>query len=245
MIYALWGTIVVVLAAALWVALGRMNVPRDSTRETEGGQELAVTYRSTCGWFPFGILRGRLVRRVQKLQPRGILLDAGCGPGQLSSVVARVNPDLTVAGLDIDPDMLALARRDRMKIGIDVDYCLGDVQRLPFADGSIDFVLTSLSLHHWSEPADAFKEFQRVLKPGGGFMVYDLIRDCPRWCYWGMVIGQFLVAPAILKETGGAVGSFYAAYTRAEIMAMMGEAELDCELHSEAGWVYVWGKKAA
>jgi ubiquinone/menaquinone biosynthesis C-methylase UbiE len=225
------------------VAFGRMNVRRDPARETEGGVKLAVAYRRTCGWVPFNVLRGRLVRRVRRLAPSGLLLDAGCGPGQLSAGVARAVPGLKVIGLDIDPDMVALARRDKLKSGLAIEYCVGDVHRLPFPDGSIDFVLTSLSMHHWSEPGVALKEFRRVLRPGGQFMVYDIIRDCPRWCYWGIVIGQAVFAPRVLKETGGAVGSFYASYTRAEIKTMMETAGLGCRLRSEAAWVYVWGKQ--
>ncbi|HKD97163.1 MAG TPA: class I SAM-dependent methyltransferase, partial [Micromonosporaceae bacterium] len=50
---------------------------------------------------------------------------------------------------------------------------VGDVTDLPFADGSFDLVVSSLSLHHWDEPEAAVPELARVLRPGGRVCIYD------------------------------------------------------------------------
>ena len=49
----------------------------------------------------------------------------------------------------------------------------GDVVTLPFADGSVDLVVSTLSLHHWDDPAAGLDEIVRVLAPGGQAWIYD------------------------------------------------------------------------
>ena len=51
----------------------------------------------------------------------------------------------------------------------------GDVEKLPFADSTFDRVVTRYSAHHWPHPDAALREFARVLKPGGLFIVSDIV----------------------------------------------------------------------
>jgi len=46
-------------------------------------------------------------------------------------------------------------------------FVVGDAADLPFGDASVDLVVSTLSLHHWAEPADVFAEIARVLRTGG------------------------------------------------------------------------------
>ena len=50
---------------------------------------------------------------------------------------------------------------------------VGDVAALPFADNSVDLVVSTLSLHHWDDPAAGLNEIVRVLAPGGHAWIYD------------------------------------------------------------------------
>jgi ubiquinone/menaquinone biosynthesis C-methylase UbiE len=52
-------------------------------------------------------------------------------------------------------------------------FQVGDVAALPFADNSVDLVVSTLSLHHWDDPAAGFNEIVRVLGPGGQAWIYD------------------------------------------------------------------------
>lgn len=54
---------------------------------------------------------------------------------------------------------------------------MGDVAGLPLPDGALDWAVSSLSLHHWSDPDRALGEICRVLKPGGQMLLFDLRRD--------------------------------------------------------------------
>jgi malonyl-CoA O-methyltransferase len=92
------------------------------------------------------------------------LLDTGCGTGQaLAGLTARF-PQAQSIALDFSPAMLAQARTACATIPI-VPVC-ADIERLPFADASIDLYWSSLALQ-WCDPATALAEAARVLSPGG------------------------------------------------------------------------------
>ena len=55
-----------------------------------------------------------------------------------------------------------------------VRFVLADAAALPVADGSFDVAVSTLSLHHWSDPATVFTEIARVLRPGAVALIYDL-----------------------------------------------------------------------
>jgi ubiquinone/menaquinone biosynthesis C-methylase UbiE len=97
----------------------------------------------------------------------GKVLDLGCGSGIFTYLLSRRGLD--AAGLDISPKLLDLARKNYPAL----TFVEGDVEALPFADGSADGVLLSGVVHHLPEPARCAAEVFRVLKPGGRFMAFD------------------------------------------------------------------------
>lgn len=109
--------------------------------------------------------------------PGARVLEVGCGPGHLSIDLAR-NQGLNVTGLDLDPAMIERARwnaeRDARTTEPGPAFVLGDVAALPFDHASFDLVVSTLSMHHWSEPATGLAEIARVLRPGGRALIWDL-----------------------------------------------------------------------
>jgi SAM-dependent methyltransferase len=128
------------------------------------------------------ILLGPLFRGiaadVASVAPVGArVLEVGCGPGHLSLRLAR-DHGLDVTGLDLDPAMIERARanaeRARVAGRSRPSFIVGDVASLLFPDGSFDVVVSTLSLHHWADPALGLSEIGRVLRPSGRALVWDL-----------------------------------------------------------------------
>ena len=91
------------------------------------------------------------------------LLDAGCGPGNITADLAgRVSPG-RVLGIDASVDVIGAAARDYPGVAFET----GDVYQLNFPDGSWDVVHAHQLLQHVSDPVAALKEMRRVVKPGG------------------------------------------------------------------------------
>ncbi len=108
----------------------------------------------------------RLIERldVVRLKPSRIL-DAGCGTGYGTRALARRYRAAQVIGLDVATAMAARARRKAGWLARS-RFLSADAERLPFADASFDLVLSNLMLQ-WVDPAAAFAEFVRVLRPEG------------------------------------------------------------------------------
>jgi ubiquinone/menaquinone biosynthesis C-methylase UbiE len=116
----------------------------------------------------------RLALDVAKLAPeKASILDVGTGPGVLLMELAARRPDLRLTGVDLSADMVAAATRNLAPHNERASVRVGDVTRLPFEDGSFDLIVSSLSLHHWDDPAAARPELARVLRPGGQVVIYD------------------------------------------------------------------------
>ena len=92
-----------------------------------------------------------------------LALDVGCGPGALTGVlVDRLGPTAVAA---CDPSPPFVAECAARYPGVEVRA--GQAEALPFEDGSVDRALAQLVLHFVADPAQAAREFRRVLRPGG------------------------------------------------------------------------------
>jgi ubiquinone/menaquinone biosynthesis C-methylase UbiE len=103
------------------------------------------------------------------------VLEIGCGTGNLTTRVKRAHPAVEVTGSDPDPRTL---ERARCKAN-DIRFERGYAERLPYADGEFDRVLSSMMLHHVKEDAKtaAAEEIFRVLRPGGRLHLVDIGGD--------------------------------------------------------------------
>jgi len=102
------------------------------------------------------------------------VLDAGCGTGHTALTFAPHVAE--VIALDLAESMLAQGRKLANERGIaNIDFRRGDVERLPFADGSFDVITTRYSAHHWPHLLNALREFRRVLRPNGRLLIDDIV----------------------------------------------------------------------
>jgi len=99
---------------------------------------------------------------------KGICLDIGCGSGELEIALARIS-DLKIIGVDIDPSMIELAKKQVRAAGLSarISFVAADVHDLPFKDRFADLVVSRGSLIFWKDKVKALREIYRVLKPGG------------------------------------------------------------------------------
>lgn len=143
--------------------------------------------------------------------PIGRLIDIGTGTGRLLELLGpRVAEGI---GIDASRAMLALARTrlSRASLG----HCtvrLGDMYRLPLADGGFDLALLQMVLHHAEDPAGTLAEAARVLRPGGLLLVVELAqherseiasRFAHRWNGFSEPAMRELLATAGLEQEAG------------------------------------------
>jgi ubiquinone/menaquinone biosynthesis C-methylase UbiE len=124
--------------------------------------------------FPEEALKTALIAQAH-IQPGQNVLDMGCGTGTLTLLIKQTQPNAAVYGLDVDPQVLDIARRKAEQAGETIVLHQGRATCLPYPDGSFDRVFSSLMLHHLTrdDKRRALGEAFRVLKPGGELHVAD------------------------------------------------------------------------
>lgn len=105
------------------------------------------------------------------LQAGERVLDVACGTGVVARLAAdRVGPSGTVAGLDVNPGMLAVARVSTPS-GISINWYEASAEAMPLPDGSFDVVLCQMGLQFMSDKPAALREMRRVLDRAGRLYV--------------------------------------------------------------------------
>jgi len=96
----------------------------------------------------------------------GICLDLGSGPGLLSVALAEKS-DLSVIALDAEPAMARIAQETAAERTGRVAPVIGDVHCMPVRDNTASLIVSRGSIFFWEDRVQAFREIERVLRPGG------------------------------------------------------------------------------
>jgi len=116
----------------------------------------------------------RFFKRLLDLRPGSRCLEIGCGRGVgLGLISLRFQP-ARLDGLDIDPDMIRLARARAAGNKVKGVLTTADAQALPYRSGSLDGVFNFGIIHHLEDWKQGIQEIARVLRPGGRFYFEEI-----------------------------------------------------------------------
>lgn len=122
---------------------------------------------------PDVVQQRREVMAALALQPGERAVDLGCGPGLLAlQMLEQLGPRGGVEGIDLSPDMVALARQ-RCAAFANARFQAGDVTSLPYADAQFDAAVCTQVYEYVPQVDLALCELRRVLRPGGRAVVVD------------------------------------------------------------------------
>lgn len=142
----------------------------------------AEHYDPVVGWgfWGTGNLYRRMVQRRHGLRPGMQLLDVACGTG-LMAVAARevLGGDDTITCVEPSDGMLAVARQK-----LNARFIQSGAEAMPLESDSFDFLTVGYALRHFADLEATFREFHRVLKPGGKVLILEATRPSGRFGSW-------------------------------------------------------------
>lgn len=115
-----------------------------------------------------------LLHSDTRYRPGRLVLEAGCGVGAQTVILAANSPGASFVSVDVAPESLAEARLRVRDAGLaNVSFQPGDIFGLPFPAGHFDDVFVCFVLEHLADPAGALAALTRVVKPGGSITVIE------------------------------------------------------------------------
>jgi ubiquinone/menaquinone biosynthesis C-methylase UbiE len=162
------------------MSLSRDDREQQNAQRKRAWRKQADSYDRLIGWWERRMF-GEDNRPWACSRAEGKVLEVAVGTGLN---LPFYDAGLSIVGIDLSPDMLAIARQRAVDAGRDVDLREGDAHDLAFDDGSFDTVVCTFSLCNIPDTDRALAEMHRVLRPGGTLILVDHIRSSVRPILW-------------------------------------------------------------
>lgn len=239
--------LVCIILVILIFSLPRKRNERIVSIEAIDDPEVAKAFEKMTNFFPFKILRRRIISELKHYDLHGLLVDVGCGSGNLVVQIANEFNDLELIAMDLSKEILNLAKIRATKAHLDekIKFKIGSVEKIPLDDKSVDFIISSLSLHHWYDPKLAFKELLRIIKDDGIILIFDFRRNSRRFFYGLLKFATKVVVPNALNKINEPLGSLKAGYIADELKAMFSDLNIkDYVIKPYLAWMFISIKKS-
>ncbi|MBA7639640.1 2-methoxy-6-polyprenyl-1,4-benzoquinol methylase [subsurface metagenome] len=223
-------------------SLPRKKNLREPSMEGLDSPEVAAAFEKVTNLLPFKLLHRKVLSQLKLYNLKDSLLDVGCGSGNLIIQVAKKYPSLDLIGVDLSSEILELAKKKAVENNLNdkIVFKIGSVESLPFPDKSVDFILSTLSLHHWEDPKQAFEEIFRVLTDGGVLLIFDFRRDARKFFYGLLKFATKVVVPKALKKINEPSGSLKAGYVFSEISQIISQTSFsNVDIKPYLAWMFI------
>ena len=153
------------------------------------------------------VILKKLLHSDIRFGPGEKILEAGCGVGAQTAILAENSPESLITALDINGDSIRKARERIREEGIsNVTFAQADISNLEHQENSFDHIFLCFVLEHISDPSDALDRLKYVLKPGGSITIIEGDHGS---CFWHpqsdasqAVWHSFIETQALLKHNG-------------------------------------------
>lgn len=156
------------------------NYKENSKRNFD--KQAKVYDNSICSMYPRKCYRS-VIDEINNIKFNS-LLDVGCGTGEILNKIS--NNKGKYYGLDLSPKMLEIAKSKDNSTNI--TYVIGDSEDMQFKSKYFDLIICVESFHHYPNPSNVAKEFNRVLSKGGYLIICDMYRKQPLRLFYNILM---------------------------------------------------------
>ena len=167
---------------------------QEKTEDIQSFERRASTYEgSPMQWLFFDRIHRALLGMIPAEIAPAAILDIGCGTGRLLRKLARRFPDASLIGVDPAEGMIAEARRRTPG----ATFYVGQAEDLPLPEASVDLVMSTTSFHHWRDQALGVRQVGCALRPGGSFVLADVL---PPYIIYKVIHHGRWASPVAVRE---------------------------------------------